>query len=356
MGRGIQCGLRVNGTRIADDTRCYVIAELGHNHQGCAESAGRLVRAAAAAGAHAVKLQKRHLPDLYAPSYYARPYSGPHAYGTTYGEHREALELPIEAFERLRAEAHDLGMGFVATGFDATSIDQLVELGVDALKIASGDVRSHSLLRYAQGTGAPILLSTGGSELADVKKALELLARSRGGVAVLQCTSIYPCPPSELALGVIAAYMRLFPECVVGWSAHDVGTEFAPIAYALGARIIEKHFTLDRTLPGSDHALSLEPADLAKMTQALETAYIAIGDGTKRLRGAELPAVQKLGKKLVAARHLPVGHVLEHADLDIRSPGDAVWPSQIDDLVGCVLVQPATAGEAITLDMVGRRP
>jgi sialic acid synthase len=328
--------LYIDGQRIADDTNAYFVAEVGHNHSGRLDVAEELFRAAAKAGASAVKLQKRDNPSLFTRAMYDEPYTGRNSYGPTYGAHREALEFGREEYASLAVLAAELGMGFMATAFDLPSVDFLADVGVSAIKIASGDLASTPLLAYAARVGVPLVVSTGGADLQDVRRACDTILPLNPRLALLQCTAIYPARAADLNLAVIGAYRAEFPSVVVGFSGHDVGIEHSLTAYALGARVIEKHVTLDHTAAGSDHHFSLEPDEAAELIRGLQRVRRALGDPVKRRLAAEAPALRKMGKKLVAARDLPAGHRLHEADVAMKSPGDGLPPYRLPDVVGRV--------------------
>ena len=318
--------LTIDGVEIGDTTDCYVIAEVGHNHQGSVEQAKELFKTAKETGAHAVKLQKRDNRGLYTREAYAKPYENENSYGATYGEHREALEFERAEYEELKAFTRELGITFFATAFDFKSADFLAELDMPAYKIASGDLTNTPLLRYVARIGKPVIFSTGGGTIDDVRRAYETLREETEQVAVLQCTAGYPAEWDELDLSVIGTYREEFPEAVVGFSSHDNGIAMAVAAYVLGARIVEKHFTLNRAMKGTDHVFSLEPQGMRKMVRDLRRTRVALGDGTKNVHSSEVAPATKMGKKLVAARDLPAGHVLTDADIVFKSPGDGLPP------------------------------
>lgn len=286
--------LQIDGTRIADDTECYVIAEIGHNHGGCVETCKTLFDIAKRAGCNAVKLQKRDNKHLYSPEMYASPYTGRNSYGATYGEHREALEFDFEQYQDLQSYAEQAGISFFATAFDVPSVKFLTKLGVPALKIASGDLTNIPLLKTIASTGLPAIFSTGGGTLSDVITAHKTMGNCPH--AILHCTSGYPASFKELNLNVIQTYRALFPQTVIGWSGHDSGIAMSVAAYTLGARIIEKHFTLNRASKGTDHAFSLEPQGMAKMVRDLRRARHAMGDGIKRQYPSEIEPLKKQRK------------------------------------------------------------
>jgi N-acetylneuraminate synthase/sialic acid synthase len=342
--------LTIDGTEIADESDCYVIAEIGHNHQGSVEQAKKLFAEAKRCGANAVKLQKRDNRALYTREYYDRPYDNENSFGPTYGTHREALELGREEYLELQAYAAELGITMFATAFDHPSVDFLAELDMPAYKIASGDLRSTPLLRHVAAVGKPVIFSTGGATLEDVRRAYETIAEINPHVAVLQCTAGYPCEWHELDLKVIETYRELFPDAVVGYSGHDSGIAMSLVAYVLGARIVEKHFTLNRAMKGTDHRFSLEPVGLQKLVRDLRRARTALGDGTKTMYVSETEPIAKMSKKIVAARDLPAGHVLHPEDLAIKSPGDGIPPYELERVLGRTLGHPLAADASLTFE------
>lgn len=348
--------LVIDGVSVADDSDCYVIAEIGHNHQGDLKHCKRLFQAAVEAGANAVKLQKRDNRSLFTREAFDAPYNSENAYGPTYGTHREALEFGREEYLELQQYAKDLGVTFFATAFDMASADFLAELDMPAYKMASGDLRSIPLLEHVARIGKPMILSTGASTLEDVRRAYDAVATINPQVALLQCTAAYPPEYDQLDLRVVESYRREFPEAVVGFSGHDSGIAMAVVAYTLGARIVEKHFTLNRALRGTDHAFSLEPAGMRKLIRDLRRARLALGDGAKRFFETEVTPAQKMGKKLVASRDLPAGTVLTAADIAMKSPGDGLFPYHLEELVGRELRVPMRVDEAFSFDLVGERP
>jgi sialic acid synthase len=283
--------LVIDGTRIADDTDCYIIAEVGHNHQGSVEKCKELFDAAKWSGANAVKLQKRDNKVLYTEEFYNSPYNSEHSYGKTYGEHREALEFDWDQYLLLKCYAEAIGLTFFATAFDVPSANFLAALKVPAFKIASGDLKNHDLLRHVAGLRIPVILSTGGGEMEDCIEADRICKPE----AILQCTSGYPAKYDELNLNVIRTFRERFG-CVIGYSGHDNGIAMASVAYALGARIIEKHFTLDRASKGTDQAFSLEPGGLRKMVRDLRRTRLALGTGVKQRYDSEIAPLAKQWK------------------------------------------------------------
>jgi sialic acid synthase len=289
--------LTIAGRRIADDTPCYVIAEIGHNHQGSLETCKAMFRAAKDCGADAVKLQKRDNRSLFTRDMYDSPYNSENAYAPTYGAHREALEFGWTEYVELQECAQAIGITFFATAFDETSAEFLYDLGMPAFKIASGDLTCLPLIEKIAAYKRPVILSTGAATLPDVRRAVTALGDCPH--AILQCTSGYPAEFSELNLRVIQSYRTAFPDAVIGLSGHDAGIAMAPVAYTLGARVVEKHFTLNRAMKGTDHAFSLEPVGLRKMVRDLERTRVALGDGIKRTYESEEAPMLKMRKTLI---------------------------------------------------------
>jgi sialic acid synthase len=342
----------IEGVRIDDGSECYVIAEIGHNHQGDVDQAKRMFAAAKECGVQAVKLQKRDNRSLYTRDFFNRPYDNEASFGATYGEHREALEFGRDEYQELKRYAAELGVAFFSTAFDFASADFLAELDMPAYKIASGDLTNTPLLRYVAEIGKPVIFSTGGGTLEDVHRAHETVAEVNEQVAILQCTAGYPAEWSELDLAVISSYRDVFPDAVIGFSSHDNGIAMPVAAFVLGARVVEKHFTLNRAMRGTDHAFSLEPQGLRKMVRDLRRTRLALGDGTKKMYQSEAAPILKMGKKLVAARDLAAGHVLTREDIAMRSPGDGVPPYELDRFIGRTLRHPIGEETALTFEVL----
>ena len=345
--------IHVAGRRIADDEPAYVLAEIGHNHQGDLEKAKALVHAAKECGVDAVKLQKRDNRRLFTQAYYDAPYDNENSFGATYGEHREALELGQADWFELSRYAREEGLAFVAAAFDEPSADFLAELGVDAFKLASGDLLNVPFLRYVAAFGKPLFLSTGGGTTEDIDRAVEAIVPLNAQLCVLHCTASYPAEVEDLNLSVIATLKERYPEHVIGLSDHHNGIAMAPVAFMLGARAFEKHFTLNHAWKGTDHAYSLMPDGMRRFVRDLHRVPDALGDGVKRRLPSEERPLEKMGKKLVAARDLPDGHVLAPGDLEARSPADGgLPPYELDRLLGGTLLRGLGAQEEIALEDV----
>lgn len=330
--------LIVQGRRIADDTVPFVIAEVGHNHQGDFKKCCEMFKVAKECGVDAVKLQKRDNRTLYTKALFNQPYDNENSFGLTYGEHREALEFGFDAYMELQRYATELGLIFFATAFDFKSADFLAECDVPAFKIASGDILNVPLLKYVAEMKRPMFISTGGATLFDVRRAYEVVSPINEQICIMQCTASYPTEPNEMNLSVLHTYREEFP-VVIGLSDHYNGIAMATMAYVLGARVIEKHFTLNHAAKGTDHAFSLEPIGMKKMVRDLHRAKEAIGDGIKEKYESETKPLFKMGKKLVAAHDLKAGDLLWGKDVAIKSPNDGIPPYEIYEVYGRRLVR-----------------
>lgn len=340
----------IDSVQISADSDCYVIAEIGHNHQGSLEKAKALFDAAKECGANAVKLQKRDNRTLYTRELYDQPYLGENSYGDTYGAHREALEFGYDQYAELKQYAAHIGITFFATAFDFNSADMLAELDLPAFKIASGDLVNTPLLKHVAKFGKPMIVSTGGGMMDDVQRAYDTIMPINPQLCLLECTAMYPVEPEDMNLRVIETFRGKFPDIVIGVSDHQNGIAMALIAYALGARVIEKHFTLNRAWRGTDHAFSLEPIGMKKLVRDLHRARVAMGDGVKRRLPGEAKPLYKMAKKLVAARDLPSGHRLQPGDIAIKSPNDGLPPYELDNLLGRTIRRPLRQDQAFSYD------
>ena len=342
--------LQINGTLISDETTPFVIAEVGHNHQGNLDTALQLIRAAANSGATAVKLQKRNNKTLFTPKAYDEPYKSENAFGSTYGLHREFLELGLEQYRQCISESKKLGIVFFATAFDFESADFLNELDAPVFKIASGDLRTLPLLKYIAKFNKPIIISTGGANFDNIEAAVKTIRKFHNEVAILQCTASYPAGYEQLNLSVIKKLREIYPENVIGYSGHENGIAMPVVAYTLGARIIEKHFTLNRTSKGTDHAFSLEPQGMQKMVRDLNRASLAMGDGVKRIYETEFAPLRKMGKMIVASKNLSKGHLITEEDLEFRSPSNGLSPELYEEIIGKVIKHPVNQYDPIEYD------
>lgn len=329
----------IENVEVGNNQPAFVIAELGNNHQGSLDTCVEMIEAAARAGASAVKLQKRSNKDLYAPSLFNAPYVNENSFGSTYGSHREFLEFGKEEYLTCIEVARKNDIVFFATAFDFKSADFLADLDVPAFKIASGDLRSTPLIKHIASYKKPIILSTGGGTLEDIDRAVEVIENENVPYAILQCTAAYPPSFEQLDLRVIETFKLRYRNAIIGYSGHDSGLAMSLVAYALGARVIEKHFTLNRAMQGTDHAFSLEPEGMRKLVRDLNRARVAFGDGTKRTFESEVAPVRKMGKSVYASRKIAKGEVILESDIEFRSPADGLAPFLGNMLIGKAMVR-----------------
>jgi len=343
----------VDGRVINDQSEMFFIAEIGQNHEGDVEKCKDLFRAAKEAGADSVKLQKRNNISLYTKEYFNSSYNSENAYAPTYGLHREALEFGLDEWQELVRYSKELGITLFSTAWDYSSADFLAELDMPAFKMASGDLKTIPLLKYVASFGKPMFISTGGASMRDVERAYDAVHPINPNICIMQCTSGYPPTWEELNLNVISTYRERFKDIPIGFSSHDSGIAMGLASYMLGARVLEKHFTLNRAWKGTDQAFSLEPQGLDKLIRDLRRLTISLGDGVKKTYPSEHKPLNKMGKKLVASRDLPAGHVLSAEDIALKSPGDGMPPYYQDFFVGQTLKVGMTEEQDFSFEAVG---
>jgi sialic acid synthase len=344
--------IRLNsGTIIGHGRPCFVVAEIGNNHQGELAIARQMVEEAARTGVQAVKFQKRDMNALFTDEGLQMPYSGPNSFGRTYGEHRIALELTIEDMAELKALAESLGLIFFASAWDQVSLAELLDMGVDILKICSADLVNVPLLRQAGASGLPVILSTGMSSLDEIDLAVSELRKFHQNIIVLHCNSTYPCPDECVGLPIMAELSKRYG-LPVGYSGHEKGIGPSVAAAALGACVVERHFTLDRTLRGTDHQASLDPAGFAQMVSLIREAEAAMTVCRKEVFEAERKVAVKLRKSVVFTRDLPAGHILGEADLTVKCPGQGVSPIHWDEILGRALVSAVRHEDLVQWDQL----
>ena len=319
---------------IIDINKHYLIAEIGHNHQGKLESALKLIKEAKNSGANAVKFQKRDNKSLYVKSFYNQFYDNPYSFGKTYGEHREFLEFGKTEYKELQSYAKEIGIDFFATAFDFKSFEFLQDLNAPAYKIASADLLNFPLQNEIAKSNKIIFLSTGGATLDDVKKARDNIFKYNQKLILLHCTASYPAMIEDMNLNVISTYKKEFPNLIIGLSDHENGIDAATTAYMLGARVFEKHFTLDRSLKGSDHGFSLEPQGLSKLARNLYRIPILLGTSEKRILDCEKKSLFKMLKSIVASEDLKLGTRIEYRNMAFKSPGGGLSPHLFKDIIG----------------------
>jgi len=346
--------VEIAGRLVGDGQPCYIIAEAGVNHNGDPALAKRLIDIAADKGADAVKFQKRTVSEILIAEALRRPYNVPTSLGATYGEHREKLELSADDFAMLKAHADSRGITLLASAWDITSVDFLMEIGIPAFKVASADCTNLPLLEYIARTGKPVLLSTGMSELSEVDEAVETIRHHNDQLVLFQCTSTYPADNDQLNLRVILRYKERYG-CVVGYSGHERGLAPTEAAVAIGATVVERHFTIDRTMIGPDHAASLEPEGLQRLVRNIRNIEKALGSPEKQIMDGERKVRERLAKSVVARRPIPAGATITADMLTVKGPGTGLKPSAMPLLVGVVAESPIEEDTLVPAEALGWR-
>ncbi len=327
-----------------------IIAEAGVNHNGDINLAKRLIDTAAAAGADFVKFQTFKADRQVTRSALKADYQSKLTdKAESQHEMLRRLELTEDMHHELIAHCESRDIGFLSTGFDIQSIDLLASLGQNFFKIPSGEITNLPYLRHIGSLGKAVIVSTGMATMDEIQAAIDVLNKAgtlRTSIIVLHCTTEYPAPMGEVNL---RAMQSIQTACgvEVGYSDHTQGIEVAIAAVAMGATVIEKHFTLDRTLPGPDHQASLEPAELLAMVSAIRNIEVALGDGVKRPSLSEIKNMAVARKSLVASRLIKVGEKFTSENMTAKRPGTGVSPMRWDEIVGKTALRGYVADELI---------
>ena len=314
-----------------------IVAEAGVNHNGDLATALSLVDAASNCGADLVKFQTFTADQLVTPDAEKAEYQKVKTSSTeTQFEMLRKLELSHQVYLAIIERCQERGIGFLSTGFDIGNIDMLVSLGMDRIKVPSGEFTNLPYLRHIGGRGLPTILSTGMADLEEVSSALDVLlacGSSKVDVIVLHCTTDYPAAMGDVNLQAMVTMRDAFG-VDVGYSDHTLGYEVAVAAVALGAVVIEKHLTLDRESAGPDHAASLEPEEFANMVRAIRNIEIALGDGIKRPQSCEFANMAVARKSLVASEHIREGDEFTSMNIAAKRPGSGLSPMLWDEVLG----------------------
>lgn len=338
--------------RVSADDPCYIIAEVGVNHNGDLALAHKMVDAAKAAGADAVKFQTFRTDDLVTAATPKAKYQSETTGSGTQADMLRRLELPIAAFDELRRHCLSVGVDFMSTAFDPFSLDAVIELQPVCLKWPSGELNNLAMLRQAASSNLPVMLSTGMGSVTEISVAVDTLAA--GGckdIIILQCVSNYPARIEDQNLRVIPALSQVFGR-PVGFSDHTIGPFAAIAARALGMAVLEKHFTLDRGMDGPDHAASIEPKGFAELVSVIRSVEAGLGDGVKRSIASEEGVRAVARKSLVFRQTLPKGHVLTADDLIAKRPGTGISPDRIEVFVGLPLMRKVARDELLAMHHV----
>jgi len=333
-------------------TETYFIAEAGNNHNGEIEMAKQLVDLAVTCGANGVKFQKRDLDHMFTADVLDAPFTNVPAWGKTQREVRGHIELNKQAFIELRDYCKQKKIDFIVTPFDLPSLEILEEVGVDLYKIASHSMNDTPLLEAVAKTGKPVVMSVNMGTEQDINDAIEPFKKEKTDLAILHCVSSYPLPMEDANLQLINYYKKFgYP---VGWSDHENGITLGPVAVALGAKIVEKHYTLNRILPGFDHAMSLEPDGLKRVIRNIRKTETAMKGLTKPSGPLpnEMKCFETRRKSIVAAKDIKKGQKISRDMLVTKGPNKGLPPKMIPELIGKEALENIKADTHITFSKV----
>ncbi len=339
--------------KIGPGQSTFIIAEAGVNHNGSLEMARQLVEVAVQAGANAVKFQTFKAERVVSPQ---APKAAYQLETTDEAESQldmvKRLELSFDAFRELFAYCQQQGILFMSTPFDEESADFLADLGVPAFKIPSGEITNLSFLAHVARKGKPMIVSTGMAYLDEVRTAVSTIEKTGNrDLVLLHCVSNYPANPADANLRAMITMAEAF-DVPVGYSDHTLGIEVSLAAVALGACAIEKHFTLDRSLPGPDHRASVEPDELTALVRGIRKVEAALGHGRKEPSASEIKMTAVARRSLVAAREIPVGSTITEGLIAIRRPGTGLPPAMLGQVLGRKAKQDIPAGTLLSLEML----
>lgn len=336
------------GKRLGPGHPAFVVAEIGFNHNGDVELAKRMIESAAENGADAVKLQTFVAGEMISRTLRADDPDNP-GNEIPFYEFFQRYELSREDYKTLITHAQTLSIPLFSTPFDDESLDMLVELGVPALKIASPDLTYIPFLKKVADTGLPVVLSTGMGDEEEIDQALQALRQAKS-VTLLHCVSNYPSKYEEMNLSCMAALRKRF-ELPVGLSDHTLDNLSAVVAASLGAVMIEKHFTLDRTMPRVDQSISMQPEDLCRLKSDILNVTKTLGKEKKEIQESELPVKQSARRSLVARIDIPAGTTLKPDMLTCKRPGTGIPPTDMDGVLGKTLKNSVSAEQVLTWEM-----
>ncbi|KAF6211766.1 hypothetical protein GE061_012281 [Apolygus lucorum] len=346
------------GNRLVGENQpCFVIAEIGQNHQGDINTAKRLIDVAKECGADCVKFQKSCLKEKFTKNALESPYVSPHSWGSTYGEHKSFLELSEDDYTELQSYSRGKNIMFTASAMDPVSLEFLITLKVPFIKIGSGDSDNLLLIEEAARSGVPLVISTGMQDLEGVKRVRSVVETHHKNFSLLHCVSAYPTPVKEANLQAITTLKIAFPGVVVGYSGHEEGYNLTLAAVALGAKIVERHITLDKTWKGNDHKCSLTREELKSMIDGIREIELAMGTGVKTIMECEKPCMRKLGKTIVASKNLDIHRVLQEGDLKIKVARELGFPPHtVSNLIGKKLVECLSEDDVIRREHLDYSP
>jgi len=327
--------IRISKERIIGDKNpAYIIAEVGINHNGDFTIAKKLIEEAKKVGADAVKFQKRNIDEMYTKKFLDQPYKKEGSFGITYGEHKRYLEFPEDKFHELKDFAESIGITFLVSGFDFSSFDFIEnDLNVIMHKIPSPFISHYPLLKQVALYHKPLILSTGMHSFTEILNAVTFIRKYNTQVILFQATTLYPCPDELANLNVLKTFRKEL-NVLVGYSSHDKGIILPVAAINHGACVIEKHFTLDRTMKGPDHAASVEPRGLELIIKYVRCVERGSGSFEKSVLSEEEPQRIKYGVSIVAKTEIKVGSILTVDNLTVKCPGGGSSPTNFYSFLG----------------------
>jgi sialic acid synthase SpsE len=329
---------------------CYVIAEAGLNHNGSMDIARKLIDVAAVAGVDAVKFQKRTVDKLAVKAVLDAKDERFPEFGSTYREIREHLEFDAKEYAELKAYTESKGLDFMVTAFDTDAVDFLLGVGVERFKLASHSLTNLGLLEYLAAKGKPTILSTGMADLDEIDRAVDTFRSRKAPLALMHCVSAYPTPLHECNLAMVDVLRQRY-SLVIGYSGHEIGYLPSVVAVARGAQLIERHFTLSKTMMGFDHKMSLEPDELIGMTRDIRALRGIIGTGEKKVSETEWITRRKYHVSMASAGEIVAGTVLTEAMVTYRNPGTGIPYKLAHTVIGKKAIQSIPADELLSPDM-----
>ncbi|XP_062864392.1 sialic acid synthase-like [Trichomycterus rosablanca] len=341
------------GRMIGSDHPCFIIAEIGQNHQGDLEIAKKMIKLAKDCGADCAKFQKSELEYKFNKRALERPYTSKHSWGKTYGEHKRYLEFSHDQYRELQRYAQEVGIYFTASGMDEMAVEFLHEIDVPFFKVSSADANNFPYLEKAAKKGRPMVVSSGMQSMETMRRVYKSVKKDNQNFCILQCTSTYPLEPEDINLRVITEYQKEFPDIPIGYSGHETGIAVSVAAVALGAKVLERHFTLDKTWKGNDHAASLDPSELAELVRSVRIVERSLGSSVKHMLPCEIPCHAKLGKSVVAKTAIPKGTELTLDMLTVKvAEPKGIAPEDLFDLVGKAVTLDIGEDESVTEEAV----
>lgn len=331
----VSTDIQLGNRRVNHASPVYFIAEIGNNHNGDFYLAKRTIEAAAKAGADAVKFQKRFISETFTKELRDKPQTKDQVLGATYGEYRQNLELNEEEFKKLKVYAEELGMTFFATPFDLKGVDFLEDVGQPIYKISSFDTTNIPLLTKVAKLGKPMILSTGMTSFEEIDEAVNTILAHNDQLILLYCVSIYPTPDEHMNLATFDLMKQRYAPMLVGYSGHEKGILASLVTIARGARVVERHFTLDKNLPGPDHAtVSITPEEFKMLVDETRRIEAMMGTASTGIHELEQNTRNKHGKSITSRTEIKAGTVITEDMLCVKSPGTGLKSNMLATVIG----------------------